>query len=223
MARKLAIVGAGGLAREILEVVLDINCVTPTWDIVGFVVIGDYSAPEDLHNYPVFRALDSVAALSDLHLVIAVGNPASRHRVASRIPTGSVQWASLIHPRAWIGRHVEIGHGTVVCAGASITTDIRLGQHVLVDRSSTIGHDAVLDDFVTLNPGTCIAGRVHLETGVECGTGAILIPDVRVGAWSILGAGTVVTNSLPPNVTAVGSPARITKVRPTGWHANEET
>lgn len=216
MAQKLAIIGAGGCAREVFEIALEINGVAPTWDIQGFVVIGNYPAPDRLRDYPVFRGLDAITARSDLHLVIAIGNSVHRHRLASLLTVGPVQWARLVHPRAWIGRHVEIGYGSVICAGTSITTDVRMGQHVHVNQNCAIGHDAILDDCVSLNPGTCVSGGVHLEKGVECGAGVTIIPNVSVGAWSILGAGAVVTTDLPSNITAVGAPARVIKTRPSG-------
>lgn len=220
MSRKLVIVGAGGFAREVLQIVLDINALTPTWDFHGFLVTGDHPAPERLHDFPVHRGVDALSKFADaaeIHGVIAVGNSVHRHRLARFLGSSALKWTHLIHPRAWLGRNVKVGPGTVICAGATVTTDIRLGAHVHVNINCTIGHDAILEDCVTLNPGTCVSGNVHLGPGTECGTGAIVIPGVSVGAWSILGAGAVVTKDLPSNVTSVGAPARIVKTHVPGW------
>jgi acetyltransferase-like isoleucine patch superfamily enzyme len=53
-----------------------------------------------------------------------------------------------------------------------------------------------------------------LETGVELGTGACVLPQRRVGAWSVIGAGAVVNKDIPSNSTAVGVPCRIIAQRP---------
>ncbi len=82
----------------------------------------------------------------------------------------------------------------------------------------TIGHDSSLGDFVTLSPGTNVSGNVQLDEGVETGTNVGIIPGIEIGAWSIVGAGAVVTRNLPANVTAVGAPAKVIKERDAGWH-----
>ena len=219
MLKPIVIFGAGGFAREVLQVVLDINEKAATWPVIGFVVDSGHST-QPVHDLPVVGGIEWLAQHPETHAVIAVGSSAARHRISKAIEANSPNpFATLIHPRAWVGRHVEVGAGTVICAGALITTDISIGKHVHVNIGSTVGHDALLSDFVTLNPGVSISGNVTLAEGVEVGTGSVLIPHAHVGSWSVLGAGAVVTKPLDANVTAVGSPAKVIKVRASGWHA----
>jgi sugar O-acyltransferase (sialic acid O-acetyltransferase NeuD family) len=218
MIRKLAIIGAGGFAREVLQIVEDINSTGRTWDFRGFVVVGNYPVPQHIHGHPVHGGSEFFVQHRDVHYVIAVGTSVLRAKLADELADLQLAWATLFHPRAWIGRNVTVGCGSIVCAGAAITTDIRMGEHVHVDVNCAVGHDAMLDAYVTLHPATSIAGKVALGRGVECGAGSRLIPNVTVGAWSVLGAGAVVTESLPANVTAVGVPARVVKTRQVGWH-----
>ena len=74
--------------------------------------------------------------------------------------------------------------------------------------NSTIGHDSVLDDFVSVYPGATVSGSVHLADGVTIGTGANVLPGVSVGAGAFVGAGAVVTGDVDPGVTVAGVPAR---------------
>jgi acetyltransferase-like isoleucine patch superfamily enzyme len=113
-----------------------------------------------------------------------------------------------------------LGKGSIICAGTLITTNIKIGRHVHVNIGSTIGHDSILNEYVTLNPSVNVSGNVEIGTGCEIGTGSVLIPHVKVDEWSIVGAGSVVTKSLQANVTAVGAPARVVKQREPGWHLN---
>ena len=99
-----------------------------------------------------------------------------------------------------------------------ITTDISIGKHTHINIGATIGHDASLMDYVTLNPNVSISGNTSINNGCEIGTGSIIIPKITIGKWSIIGAGSVVTKSLPENITAVGAPAKVIKTRPSGWH-----
>lgn len=221
MTTPIAIFGAGGFAREVLQIVLDINAqspLTPIWEPVGFIVDAAFVDVEPVHGLPILGTFEWLVAHPSIHIVIAVGASAARRRIAASIASACVNsFATLIHPRAWVGRRVSIGQGSIICAGSQVTTDINIGQHVHVNIGSTIGHDAFLGDFVTLNPGVNVSGNVSLGVGVEVGTGSILIPHTSAGNWSIVGAGSVVTKPLSANSTAVGAPARVIKTREPGW------
>lgn len=221
MKKPIVIFGAGGFAREVLQVILDLNAQSPKsppWEPLGFIVDPTYAGKNLVHGLPILGGVDWLAENPQTSIVIAVGSSAARLQIAQRIEAACQNpFASLVHPRAWIGRQVAIGHGSVVCAGCMITTDIQIGRHVHVNIGSTVGHDASLRDFVTINPGVNISGNVTLNEGAEIGTGSVLIPGTTVGEWSIVGASSVVTKSLDPNVTAVGVPARVIKFRPAGW------
>jgi hypothetical protein len=89
-----------------------------------------------------------------------------------------------------------------------LTTNINLGRHVHLNVGVCVGHDAVLADFATVNPGATISGNVKLETQCTIGTGASVLQGVTIGRGSIIGAGAAVVRDIPPGVTAVGVPAR---------------
>ena len=57
-------------------------------------------------------------------------------------------------------------------------------------------------------PGINVSGEVELEEGAYVGTGAKIINQITVGQNSTIGAGAVVSKSIPSNCTAVGIPAK---------------
>lgn len=218
----IVIFGAGGFGREILQVLLDINrsCIdSPPWKPLGFIVDEQYVEDRTVNGLPILGGPDWLTENTNVSVVLAIGSPVARKRTAKRlVEVHPSRYATLIHPKAWVGDYVSVGYGSVVCAGALITTNISIGAHVQINIGCTIGHDAVLDDFVTLNPSVNVSGNVQLGEGVEVGTRSVLIPYANVGEWSVLGAGTVATKALPPNVTAVGAPAKVIKEKDHGWH-----
>ncbi|GAB3228368.1 acetyltransferase [Hymenobacter seoulensis] len=210
---KLAIVGAGGLGREVLVLARQINETRATWDVVGFY---DDRAPSTstIHGLPYLgTTADLVASKSPLHVVVAVGSSHSRQAVVARLSSGPLTFATLIHPSvAWQPyQQVTIGAGSIISQGCILTCDISLGQHVLLNLGCTIGHDAVLEDFCSLMPHANVGGEAYLETGVYLGTNATVINQVRVGTRSIVGAGAVAVRDVPANCTAVGVPAQVIK------------
>ncbi len=118
-----------------------------------------------------------------------------------------------MHPRVECSRWVEIGEGAVICAGNILTVNIVLGRHLQINLDCTIGHDVVMGDFTTLAPGVHVSGWVHCGQRVYMGTGAVILngtedSPLTIGDDAVVGAGAVVTRSVPPGVTVVGVPAR---------------
>jgi sugar O-acyltransferase (sialic acid O-acetyltransferase NeuD family) len=211
--RPLAIFGAGGLGREVLVLVHQINAQQPTWQLIGF--YDDAQPGADLlHGLPYLGSTADLNAVSTpLHVVVAVGNSQSRAAVVAQLTSPHLSFATLIHPGVACAPYqsLQIGAGCIISQGCILTVDIKLGQHVLLNLGCTIGHDAVLEDFCSLMPHANVGGAAHLETAVYLGTNATVINHVRVGARTIVGAGAVAVRDLPADCTAVGVPAQVIK------------
>ncbi len=213
MARRIVVIGAGGFGREIVELIEAINesSTAPEWEVLGFLDDGhpDRRVLEAYgmdHLGPV-EGLDDLD--TDVEYVIGVGAPRVRRAIDERARASGRPSPVLVHPNAWIGRRaVSLGPGTIVCSHVSITNHVTLGRHVHVNLSCTIGHDAVLEDYVTLSPLVAVSGNVHAEPQVLVGTGASLNPGVRLGRESTVGAGAAVVTDVPEATTVVGIPAR---------------
>jgi acetyltransferase-like isoleucine patch superfamily enzyme len=94
---------------------------------------------------------------------------------------------------------------------AVINADAYVGEHVIVNTAATIDHDCRIEDFVHISPGVHMAGGVQIGCCARIGIGASLIPGVRVGRDTIVGAASCVIRDLPENVIAVGCPAKVIK------------
>ena len=104
--------------------------------------------------------------------------------------------------------NVLVGEGSIICAGTILTTDIKIGRHVILNLCCTVGHDSLIGDFCSFMPAVNISGEVNIGEGVYVGTGAKIINQLEIGEETIVGAGAVVAKSLPAKCTAVGIPAK---------------
>jgi sugar O-acyltransferase (sialic acid O-acetyltransferase NeuD family) len=205
----LVIVGAGGLAREVHDLVEALNVVEQTWDFLGFLPL---AGPVDellTDRGPVLGDDEVLPTLPPgTRYVIAIGDNRIRQSVDAVATAAGLEAAVLVHPAATVGpRRVTLGAGTIVAAGAAITTNVRIGRHGRIDQNAAVAHDCELGDFVAISPGVTLSGAVRLADGVTVGTNAAVIPGVAVGAWATIGAGAAVIRDVPAGVTVVGVPA----------------
>jgi len=218
----VVIVGAGGFGREVCEWLDDCIERQPTMRLVGFLDDDRAKHGSICHGVPILGGIEWLAEHArSVAPILGFGSPVAKRRVVARLRAlGVTTFPSIIHPTAVMGRFVQIGEGAVICPGVIVTTDIRIGSFVTLNLDLTIGHDSVIGDYVTIAPGVHVSGCVEIGEGCDLGTGAALIPSAKVGSWSVVGAGAVVTGTLPGDCTAVGIPARVIKQRPPGWHSD---
>jgi acyl-[acyl carrier protein]--UDP-N-acetylglucosamine O-acyltransferase len=82
-------------------------------------------------------------------------------------------------------------------------------MHCAINDQATIGHDAVIEDFVVISPGARISGHVTLEEKSFVGSNAVIYQGCRMGAGSTLGAGSFLHTDLAAGQSAIGVPARV--------------
>lgn len=214
--KDIAIFGAGGLGREIALLIQQINEVSPTWNLKGFYDEQNFTQPID--GFPYLGSVKELNAVtSELHLVIGIGNCKFKRKVFEQLDNPNLKFPTLIHPSVQLRefQFCQLGEGTVITQNVIITTNVKVGKHVLVSPGSTLAHDVEISDFCSLMYAVNLAGNVKLEKCVYIGTNATVIQLLEVGENSIVGAGAVVTRSLPANCTAAGLPARIIKTHDT--------
>lgn len=211
-AKDLYIIGAGGFGREVAWLVRRINTKHSIWNVKGFIDDNPALLGQIQDGYRVIGNCEDLIRLStpNTYCVCAIGGAITRKRIIEKID-GKVKIATVIDPSAIISESVSIGEGTIICAGTIITVDDKIGNHVIINLDCTIGHDDVIDDFVTLYPSVNVSGNCKLGMCVEMGTGSQIIQGLRVGTGTIVGAGACVVKDLPENVTAVGCPAKVIK------------
>lgn len=208
--RKLYIIGASGFAKEIAWLTERINEVTPTWEIMGFIEDREELWGTKVYHYQVLGGHDIIEQQTDeIWAIVAIGSTRARRRAVGRItPFTHIRFATLIDPSVIMSDSNTIGEGTMICAGNIITTEITIGDHVIINLDCTVGHSAILEDFTTLYPSVNVSGDVTIGTGTELGTGSAVIQGINICNDVILGAGGVVVKDITESGTYVGAPAR---------------
>lgn len=207
---RVAILGAGGFAREVLWALRDARVLDSSLRFEPVAFVDRAPRSERFKGLPVI-SIDDVK--QDTFLLCGVGGMTEikERIVRDALARGHRFAPAVIAASARIGPDVTIGDGTIVCAGSIATVDVTIGSHVAINLDCTVGHDAVIGDFSTLSPGVHVSGNVRLGHAVYLGTGAVILEGLALGDRSILGAGAVATRDVPERALAVGVPAVVKK------------
>jgi acetyltransferase EpsM len=167
-------------------------------------VIADIADASDLEIDSIFDDNQEITTFLGIHvktkfiseellalpLIISIGNNKIRHNLYKKFKLNLA--LPLIHPSAVVSKQAKIGKGTVVMPNAVINADTSIGENCIINTGAVIEHDCVIENAVHISPNAALAGHVNVGQGTHVG----------------IGAGAVVTKSLPNNCTALGIPAR---------------
>lgn len=180
---------------------------------VGYIDDNPAVQGQSLLGLPVLGQIARRAQVPHDSLIIAIGDNQTRRRLAGELCADGTPLARAIHPAAVIANGVGIGPGVMICARAVINPGATIGANVIVNTASTIDHHSRVGDHVHIAPGVCTGGDVQIDEGAFVGIGATVMPQRRVGAWSIVGAASLVQRDIPPGTVAFGVPAQVRRQR----------
>ena len=210
MSEKLVVVGAGGLAREVMWYIQDTNKTTKQYDILGFIESDKSQLDTMVNGFPVLGDDEwLIQYQSELNVVIAIGSGKLRKQIFDRISANDkLKFPVFISENVKYSDTTSFGKGCIICPSNILCPNVVLGDFVFINLSCTITHDVVIDKFATVNPGVDIAGNVHIMEFSTIGIGANIIQGKRIGKSTVIGGGAVVIDDIPDNCTAVGVPAK---------------
>ncbi len=203
----MLIVGAGGHARELLEIVESV-C-----DSKGIFFFDDTDSVTGFiyNKYKIIRSLEEAKEIfkSDNSFCIGVGNPELRWSLAKKIKEIGGELHSAISLSSSIGSYnVNLAKGLNIMQGAVITNDVSIDEGTLIHINCSIHHDVSIGKYCEISPGARLLGKSKIGDFCSIGTNAVILPKVIIGNNVIVGAGAVVTRSIGDNVIAVGIPAK---------------
>jgi len=200
--QRVIFIGSGGVAREVT------SWASGMVDIAGYATLdAEEHARFQLPGQVFPDNITPDLAGTDL-AVMAIGLPHVRKKLDARLSAAGFRFVSLIHPSAVVAANVVVGEGSIICPLVNVSPNVTLGRLTYLNFCIGIGHDAVLEDYVQVNPGVQIGGFAKIGTGALVGSGATVREGVKIGDNATIGSGSVVFATVRPDVTVMGNPAK---------------
>lgn len=203
MKDKLIIIGASGHGNVVADIAIKMN----KWQSIVF-LDDDQAIKISIGLEVIGKTADAFTYKDEADFFVAIGNNAVREKVQEKLIEDGLNVVSLIHPSAVIGTDVEIGIGSVVMAGVVVNSSTRIGKGCIINTSSSLDHDNVIEDYVHISPGVRTAGSVEIGKRTWVGIGSVISNNVNICSGCKVGAGAVVVKDITEPGTYVGVPVR---------------
>ena len=207
--KKLFIIGSGGLALEVYELIQQEKL---NFDIQGF-LSNDKINKEVIDKKKIlgnnnYLKKNFSKNSQNIYLVIAIGDPKIRYKIYNDLNKLKFCWPNL-YPSSLKWRYSSIGIGNIIFDSVSISPNVNISDFNLIHKNSFIAHDSQINNFCNINPNVCINGEVLVDDFCQIGSSATIIPRVKLLKNSKIGLGSVIINNTKKNKTYFGNPGRI--------------
>lgn len=207
MSKDIYIFGASGHAK----VVADSIILQKKFNLKGFVA--SETKEKTFFEFPIFKENEVIHKIENV--VVAIGDNQVRKKVIEKIlnTNPKVQFPNVIHPSAVVAKSVQLGLGNMLMAGAVIQPDTVLGDHNIINTCASIDHDCKIKNYCMIAPTVCFGGSVSVSEMTFIALGTFVLPGIKIGKNSFIGAGSLVTTDIPSNVLAYGHPCKVIENR----------
>lgn len=215
--KNIVLIGGGNQAHYTIDIIEKEG----KYNIVG-IIDSIHEVGSDRFGYKILGRQENISQLIEEHNieggVISIGDNWSRYYVYNQIlelvPTFT--FVNAIHPSVIIGNNVKLGVGIVAMAGCIFNPKSQIGDFTFFATGAQVEHDCQIGDFSSISAGSVTGGYVKLGKFSAITLGVTVVDRLEIGENTVVGSGSLVTKSLPDNVLAYGSPAKVMRNRVKG-------
>lgn len=209
----MEIIFIGANNPETIRMIKAVEGAVPNFRVAGFLDNAPEKKGTSFFGFPVLGGFESLHSIigrnDDVRFVnLITRDCVTRYETSLEVARAGGHFANFIHPGVNL-QMVAMGEGNYIQENVVIQAGVGIGNNSSIHIGSLIGHETKIGNSVFIAHGCNLSGLVTVEDGVFMGTGVSVVPRVKIGRWSIVGAGSVITKDVPPYSVVVGSPGRV--------------
>lgn len=191
--KRVFIYGAGGLGRDIAQIISDIEDIK----LLGF--IDDYKKNDKLIDFDVFKYEYVKNKFNDFFIVIAFGDPRLRSEAYKKIKKDNIRLVTIISKNSFVASDTEIGEGCIIYPFTIIASNVKIDDNIVISGNSSIGHDSQIDSNSFIGFNCSVGGNTRIGKNNFIGSGTHIKDELKIGNSNIIGLNSKVINSLSSN------------------------
>ena len=215
--KNIVIIGGGNQAHYTIDIIEKEG----KYNIVG-IIDSVHDVGSDCFGYKILgRQEDIVEIIKQYQIqggLITIGDNWIRYVIFNQILNlvPNFEFVNAIHPSVIIGNTTELGFGIVAMAGCIFNPKAKIGNFTFFVTGAQVEHDNIIHDYASISAGSLTGGYVTLGKISAITLGVTVLDRIEIGENTVVGAGSLVTKSLPDNVLAYGNPCKIIRSRSQG-------
>lgn len=198
-AHPLVLIGRGGFGREVAAWITARHM---PYAIQGF-LDDEKSAPDILGGIRNHKPLPGVGYLT------CFGDGRARNSVRRQLEQSGAQFATVSSQEVMAASILTSSRNSLFFGACSISSDVELGDDLVVQGFAVVGHDVRIGTGVTIGSHAFVGGNATLEPFCTVHPHAVVLPHVTIGEGAVVGAGAVVIRNVPAGATVFGVPAKV--------------
>lgn len=211
--KEIYVLGIGGSTPVFIDIA----------EACGYMVAGLYHYNDDRtgehdHGYPILGSFADLyqSDIKGKQFLLSQGDMKIREEVTNKIKQLGGFVPTLVHPTAIISKYAKISNvGVVIGANCIVQADSVIKSNAVLWDMVLVCHQTTIGNYCFVGPKALVGAHIEVQDFAFIGQDSLLVSGKvgTMGAYSLLGAGAVLTKELPANVVAVGNPARVIKKR----------
>lgn len=197
----LAIIGNGEMALELYSLIISTK-EKDKYEKIFFVDIEEDKANNVISERDFFSVDRNESVI-----LIAMGEPFMRKKMAEKYSALQYQMATYIHPMSYISSKVKIGKGTIVLPFVYIAQNVEIGENTLVHAGAKIENDCNIGKNNFISSNAFIGAKTNIGDNCFIGPSSAVRDNLKIGSNSIIGMGSVVTKLVESDSIYYGNPA----------------
>ena len=193
MKKKIILIGAGGHATSILEIIEE----SKKFQIIGFL---DNKKKNNFFGYKILGKDNLLKKYSkNCAAFISVGqikNYKIRKNIFNNLILLNYEIPSFIAKSANLSKNSSIGSGTILMRNVIVNSNSSISDNCIINNNALIEHDVVISSNCHISTGAIVNGNVTIDKNTFIGSGAIIKEGVKIGKSCIIGAGNIIKKDI---------------------------
>ena len=187
--RSLIIVGCGGHARSVIDLVE----AEKKWNIYGLIGL-ENELNKCVLGHKVIGSDENLADIS-VHCsnaVVGIGQistNSARLAIINRLKQLDYSFPTIISPKSYVSPHSRVGYGVTIGHGVVVNANAVIGNHCIINSQALIEHDVLISDFCHISTGSLVNGCVNIGKSSFIGSGAVIRNNLSLPSGTVVGAG----------------------------------
>lgn len=200
----LAIIGFGEFGIEVLEMAERINTNKHCWEKIFFVEIDSIQDDMVMEEELFFHN----CIPDEYECTIAVGEVYLREKIYKKYKQRGYRFATLIDSMASVSRSAKVKEGCLIFPFVYVAHDCYVAENTILHAHSIIENDCIIGQHCFISLGAFVGACTEIGEVVFVGPNTTVRDKIKIGHYTIIGMGSVVTHNIGSKVVWVGNPAK---------------